>query len=124
MPFGHDDLPMNGLPRLPRLTPMLWLRLQGLTPREAEAALRAAGGKRLRAVAEDMQIAEGTAKVLLSRARHKLGCDTLRELTVEVLRGSGFSPEEFFGETSRRPDDGNAEVGFPLTKDTPKVDKK
>jgi DNA-binding NarL/FixJ family response regulator len=92
---NHTSTP--GIPTRPLLTPATWLRLQGLTPREVEATLRVAKGNLVREIAGDMHVSEGTIKTLLSRARQKLDCHTLRELAAKVLRESGFSAEEILG---------------------------
>jgi DNA-binding CsgD family transcriptional regulator len=81
-PHGH---------RVAELTPLMWLRLQGLTPRESEAALIAVQGKRVREIAAEMGVSDNTIKTLLARARHTLGCHTLRELCVVVVRQTELS---------------------------------
>ncbi len=68
------------------ISPEGWLRLWGLTPRQAEAALLSARGLTTREVAQRMQVSEGTAKAYLARAREKLGCGRTREMMALLLR--------------------------------------
>lgn len=62
----------------------LWL--EGLTRREAEAAIWAAHGLLVREIACKMQVSEGTVKTLLQRAHNKLGCQHVRELMAILFR--------------------------------------
>src|SRR5207248_5983986 len=66
--------------RLEELPPQTRLRLVGLTQRETQVALLAARGLLVREIAQQLEVAPGTVKTLLARARIKLGCRTLREL--------------------------------------------
>ena len=50
--------PVGAVSRLERnLTPEMWLRLNGLSPREAEVSLLAARGMRVHTIAECLQVA-------------------------------------------------------------------
>ncbi len=77
------------------LTPGMWLRLRGLSPREAEAALLAAHGLRMREVADQMQVSEGTVKTELARAREKLGCGDVRDLVALLLHEGVVKLDDF-----------------------------
>lgn len=70
------------------------LRLLGLSRRETEVALLAAHGLLLRDVASHIQVAPGTVKALLARARRKLGCASVRDLTIVLLREALVRPDE------------------------------
>lgn len=90
-----DEVPRSQSAAHPeRLTPERRLRLQGLTPREAEVALLAAWGFHVREIAQHLQLAPGSVKALLARARQKLGCRDVRELTAVLLREGVVRPEE------------------------------
>lgn len=67
------------------ISPEGWLRLRGLTPRQAEAALLSARGLTTREVAQALQVSEGTAKAHLARARERLGCGTTRKMMALLL---------------------------------------
>ncbi|MHB1161655.1 MAG: response regulator transcription factor [Chloroflexota bacterium] len=62
------------------------LRLMGLSPRESEVTLLATRGFLVREIARQLQVAPGTVMTLVARAREKLGCRTVRELAVTLLR--------------------------------------
>lgn len=81
--------------RRQRISSADWLRLRGLSPREAEATLLFAHGLLTREVAERMPVTEGTAKTHLARAREKLGVDTSREVTALLLHEGVVKPEDF-----------------------------
>ena len=70
----------------PQMTAPMWLRLNGLTPREAEATLLAISGLRQREVATRMGISLGTVKTFLARARDKLECRSTHDVTALLLR--------------------------------------
>ena len=72
--------------RFIELTVSARLRLVGLSRREAEATLLVAQGFLLREAADQLHVSLGTVKTLLSRSRAKLGCPTLRQLTIELVR--------------------------------------
>jgi DNA-binding CsgD family transcriptional regulator len=79
------------------LSPRTRLRLIGLTPRESEIALLGARGFLVREIAGQMHVSEGTVKTLLSRARAKLDCRNVRELS-DILLGAGIvDPHELVG---------------------------
>ena len=79
-----------------QLSPEQRLRLHGLTARECEVALLAGRGLLVREIAERLQIAIGTVKALLRRAREKLNCRTVRELSTLLVRAGLIRPEELF----------------------------
>jgi DNA-binding CsgD family transcriptional regulator len=79
------------------LSPSTRLRLIGLTPREGEIALLVARGFLVREIAVQVQVSEGTIKTLLARARMKLACKNVRELS-DILLGAGIvDPHELVG---------------------------
>lgn len=92
---------------LKQVTPIEHLRLKGLSPREAEATLLVTRGLLVREVAERMGICEGTAKALIARAREKLGCHSIRELSAYLLCEGVVHPSDLVtahphGESGRR----------------------
>ncbi|HZO30701.1 MAG TPA: helix-turn-helix transcriptional regulator [Chloroflexota bacterium] len=79
------------------LSPSSRLRLIGLTPRESEIALLVGRGFLVREIAEQIQVSEGTVKTLLARARAKLTCRNVRELS-DILLGAGIvDPRDLVG---------------------------
>jgi DNA-binding CsgD family transcriptional regulator len=79
------------------LSPRSRLRLIGLTPRESEVALLVARGFLVREIASQIQVSEGTVKTLLARARAKLTCRNVRELS-DILLGAGIvDPRDLVG---------------------------
>lgn len=85
------------------------LRLQGLTPREAEAALLAGRGLLVREIAEHLDVAQGTVKNLLKRARDKLGAANVRELSAILLRESVLSTADLIDPRTVNGDAGEEE---------------
>lgn len=86
------------------LPPEKRLRLEGLSQREAEAALLVGKGLLVRDVAMTMQVSQGTAKTLIKRSREKLGCRHVREL-MSVLHRMGVI------RTENSPQDTSEEAG-------------
>lgn len=84
----------NGWQRLDQLRPEDRLRLEGLTPRESEAALLVGHGLVVREIAEHMQVSRGTVQALVARARGKLDCQNMRELRTILIRERVILPEE------------------------------
>ena len=74
------DAPVRQLPVESRF------RLAGLSPREGQACLLASRGLTVREIAGEMQVSVGTVKTLLARARQKLGCRNVRELSAALFR--------------------------------------
>ena len=93
-----DGVPRSGRRgQLKGLSPEGCLGLEGLTPREAEVAVLAARGFHVCAIAQQLQLAPGTVKSYLARAREKLGCRNVRELTAVLLRKGAIQAEELLG---------------------------
>jgi DNA-binding CsgD family transcriptional regulator len=78
------DATFSGDDRRP--DPLAWLERQGLTRREAEAALLAARGAQQREIGEQMGVSVGTVKATLAHALVKLGLATSRELMPFLLK--------------------------------------
>lgn len=78
------------------------LRLMGLTPREIEAALFCGRGVRVREAANHLSVSESTVKTLLARARQKLGCADVRELSAFLLQENLLAPEDLAGRSEPR----------------------
>ena len=90
----RDERALSGLDHDAELPADARLRLHGLTPREAEVATLSARGYLVREIAERPQVAEGTVKVQLSRARDKLGCRNARELSLMLIRSGIVKPDQ------------------------------
>ncbi len=97
---GSDGRTAQGPSRQPQVpgladgtTPEEQLRLRGLSPREAEVAILSARGLLVARIADTLQLAPGTVKALLARAREKLGCRSVGELARVLLREGVIDPE-------------------------------
>jgi len=80
--------------RAPELTPETRLRLMGLSAREAEVCLLCARGFLIREIAPQLSIAGGTVKAHIARARYKLQCPSVRDLSALLLREGLITPED------------------------------
>ncbi len=54
----------------------------------------AARGDHVCAIAQQLQLASGTIKSYLARARRKLGCRNVRELSAVLLRDRVIDPDD------------------------------
>ncbi len=98
---SHYPRPASGRP----LSPAEWLRLKGLSPRETEVALLAARGLFVRRIAQVLQVAPGTVKTHLARAREKLECRNVRELASLLLIEGVIRNEELVDPRQSRAED-------------------